>query len=190
MIYFATPNGDVFVTDGVPAEKYVENYPEGTKEIPAPPSLDHDWDGTDWVYVDRLTLAERKALAVSNVVVRHAEMLVKLSGDYSSEERETWLLQLEWARGFITDQNTTHAGLLSGMFPTSPTGNMADDAQLMADKIIGKSTTYAKLVMLSQRTKAQALAAIETAETPEELATTMTALAAIEATAIAELGNS
>ena len=189
MTHFVTPNGDVFVTDGVPAQKYVEKYPEGTKEIPAPPSPDHDWDGTDWVYVDRLTLNERKALAIITVVTRHAEMLVKLSGDYSSVERETWLLQLEWARGFIADQNTAHAVLLSGMFPTSPTGDMVDDAQLMADKIVEKSTAYAQLVMLSQRTKAQALAAIEAAQTPEDLATTMTAMAAIETAAIAELGS-
>lgn len=132
-------------------------------------------------------VAALKARAVEQVKTRHAEMLVKLSGDYSSEERETWLLQLEWARGFADDQNTAHAVLLSGMFATSPTGIMVEDARLMADKIIGKSTAYAKLVMLSQRTKSQALAAIEAAQTPEQLATTMTDLAAIEAAAIVEL---
>ena len=132
-------------------------------------------------------MAELKVAAMAQIKARHAEMLVKLSGDYSSVERETWLLQLEWARGFIADQNTVHAVLLSGMFPTSPTSNMVDDAQLMADKIVEKSTAYAKLVMLSQRTKAQALVAIEAAQTPEDLATTMSAMAAIETAAIVEL---
>lgn len=186
MTYFKSPNGGIHSSDGLTDKAFLKYCPSGTVKIADRPSNDHQWIDGAWALLDLATL---QIEAVEQVKTRHAEMLVKLSGDYSSEERETWLLQLEWARGFIADQNTAHAVFLSGMFPTSPTGNMVDDAQLMADKIVGKSTAYAKLVMLAQRTKALALAAIAAVETPEQLTTTMADLVDAETAAIAELAK-
>lgn len=130
-----------------------------------------------------------KSVAMAQVTERHAEMLGKLTGGYSPEERDTWTVQLEWARGYLADQNPEHGTLLSGMVPTDIATTFADDAQMMAEKINLKAAAYARLTMIAARTKNQALAAIAAATTPDDLAATMTALVDVETAAIAELNG-
>jgi hypothetical protein len=134
-------------------------------------------------------LDDIKAQAVEQVKVRHAEMLGKLTGDYSAEERDTWSMQLEWARGYLTDQNAEHGALLSGMVPIDLATSFAGDAQMMAEKITGKAANAAKLTMIAYRTKSEAKSAIAAATTLEALEITMAALVDIETAAIAELAK-
>lgn len=130
-----------------------------------------------------------KAAAEARVIEEHASMLEKLSGNYTAAERDTWALQLEWARGYLADQNAAHAALLAGMVPQSQATTPAADAQLMADRIVAKANQYAALTMLAQRTKAEALAAIAAAATPADLDAVMAGLADVVAAAIAELNS-
>ena len=53
MEYFIDTNGNMWATDGVPAQNYLDAYPDGTIHLPTRPSMDHVWDVDNeaWVYV-------------------------------------------------------------------------------------------------------------------------------------------
>ena len=178
------------VTGDVP-EDVKGSYPEGTVEVPKKPAANYDWDGSfgKWVYSDPFTLDQRKDQAVVAILEQHAKMLETLSGGYTSAERDTWTLQLEWARGYLADQNAAHEALLAGMVPASMATTAAADARMMADKIVAKANEYARLTMLAQRTKTEALASVAAAATPADLEAVMAALKDIVASAITELNQ-
>ena len=178
------------VTGDVP-DHIRDGWPAGTVEVPLKPAADHEWDeaAQKWVFVDPLTVDQHKEAAIAAVVAEHAKMLESLSGNYTSAERDTWAMQLEWARGYLADQNAAHASLLAGMVPPSQATTQAKDAQMMADKIVAKANQYAQLVKIAQRTKAEALAAIDAAATVADLDAVLTNLKGLEAAAVAELAN-
>jgi hypothetical protein len=130
-----------------------------------------------------------KSAASQRVIDEHATMLEKLSGNYTAAERDTWTLQLEWARGYLDDQNAVARAFLSGMVPADQATTPVDDAQMMADRIVAKANQYAALTMLAQRTKAEALAAVAAAATPADLDAVMAGLAGVVTAAIAELNS-
>jgi len=134
-------------------------------------------------------LVALKKSATDTVISEHAKMLETLSGGYTSAERDTWTLQLEWARGYLADQNAAHEALLAGMVPASMATTAAADARMMADKIVAKANEYARLTMLAQRTKTEALASVAAAATPADLEAVMAALKDIVASAITELNQ-
>lgn len=53
MEYFIDIYGNMWATDGFPAQVYLDAYPDGTIHLPARPSVDHIWDvvAEAWVYV-------------------------------------------------------------------------------------------------------------------------------------------
>ena len=188
--FFHPDRGYWQVTGDVP-DHIRDGWPSGTVEVPLKPAADHEWDDTaqKWVFVDPLTVDQHKAAARAAVIDRHAEMLEKLSGSYTAAERDTWAMQLEWARGYLADKNASHEALLAGMVPPSQATTQAKDAQMMAAKILAKASEYAKLIKIAQRTKAEALAAIETAATVADLDAVLAGLKDIEAAAVAELAS-
>ena len=116
--------------------------------------------------VDMEAVKADGALQVSHI---HASLLREFSiAGYSDEESKTFPRQLEWARGFLDDGNLVHGNLL-GMDP-------AMDATAMADKIIAKNAALDVAISAANLAKSDALAAIDLASTPEDVAAAVSAL--------------
>lgn len=132
-----------------------------------------------------------KSQAVERVKNRHAKMLVKFMGDYTPAMRETFVKQLEWARGYQADQNAVAEANLEGMLSTQSKDALIAasqvPAQIVANKIIAKDASATSLIVIANRTLAEAEEAIEATTTPAELEAAMIGLADVEAAAIAEL---
>jgi hypothetical protein len=131
----------------------------------------------------------QKATIKAQIKSRHAELLNKLTGDYSVEERDTWSMQLRWAQGYLADKNAAHAEFLAGMIPDAARQALPDPAQYMADKIMAKDAQAAKLTVIANRAKATANAAVDGAADQATLDAVLAALPDLETAALAELAN-
>jgi hypothetical protein len=135
-----------------------------------------------------IPLADQKTTVKEQIKARHAELLNKLTGNYSIEERDTWSMQLRWAQGYLADKNAAHAELLAGMIPDAARQALTDPAQYMTDKILTKDAQAAKLTVIANRAKATANAAVDGAADQAALDAVLAALPDLEAAALAELG--
>lgn len=153
---------------------------DGTFSAPPPPSM-----------FDGLTLNDAQSLAVETVAARHAERLNTLTGNSTTEERDTWAIQKEQAQLYLadpvgaTDAADFLAGLLTPAEKTAADGASKPHAQAMAEIIMAKSTYTINLIRVCGEVKRAADDAIEAAADITELEAAMSAWEADEAAAIA-----
>ncbi len=126
-----------------------------------------------WVPGDASNPEEARDAAITIVKDRHAEMLRYLTGDYSAEERDTFTLQLGWARDYQSTGDAEAGAFLSGLFAEDERlaleASGDDPAAVMAGRIIQKNSRMASLTVAAGRARNEAEAAIRATETVAQL---------------------
>ncbi len=57
---FYHPDRGYWQTIGEPPVDILAGYPEGTVQVPLKPGANHDWNGTEWVYVEPPALSDEE----------------------------------------------------------------------------------------------------------------------------------
>lgn len=119
---------------------------------------------------DLRTLNEIVTESLGIIKDRHAKVLDELSGSATTQERDTWPLQKEWAIDFISSPNDHHEVLLKGLLTVGENAALGENAaKFMADKIIAKSHAMDLLTSKAGGLKREAEQALNSANTKEEV---------------------
>lgn len=168
-IYVDT-NGDLIGVFGDGAKP-----PEGSIEV-------------DEIPLPKLSYVKDQSLEL--IKTRHASVLKELSGNATTEERDTWPIQREWAQVYKSSQPDAEGEFLKGLLTVAEVTGIesqgGDAAMVMADKILVKASAMNLLTAKAGGLKREADQAIEAASSYEILEATMEALEVQMDTAIQE----
>ena len=131
---------------------------EGATAVPQRPGEHFDWDGTAWIAralsPDELSRIEAAALARIDWI--HADLLRRVTGDATPEERDTWKAKEEAARAMIAE--TATAGQAAMIEAEAPARGMT--VPELAALIVAKSDAYLAAIGQAAALRAQGRAAI------------------------------
>jgi hypothetical protein len=132
-----------------------------------------------------LWLEGLKNAALDSIKRRHGELLLKLLGDPTIEERDTWKSQQAWAEAYISNQDAAAAVNLARLLTEAERKALGKNAaQTMAEKIMGKVVQSDTLISIAAGVRREAEKAIEASGSEDELTA---AIAASEAHVAAAL---
>ena len=119
------------------------------------------------------TLDQAIHAAKNSVKAIHAEMLAKLSGDYTIEDRDTWPQKQKWAQAYIDDKDEEAGEFLTEMLARPQVSAIVkaggDPAQVAAENIAEKARINSRLVVTADRVRAEANLAFDNAKSIEDV---------------------